>query len=286
MLLTNTNINPLPFYDSLDKQYHRQRYACRHAIYTGLNHLIPFQLFTTIQSATFTCILKDLNDNTIATFNNSEIGLKRYLEGIAYQITYCTGVESSTNFMEAGKRYYLQVKVGTGTTAVTFYSDLFEATPYLTDMVKLTYWNNQRFDVGDYKTLPIIQNQGYFGFRHWIPTDIGKPAYPFVNYISEREAYKYPLKMISNKEFKFPIQCTESQFDALRLALISDYVAIEQNGQTYKVLWIEWSEIEWNEYGIGKTMITFTVDSVVNSFAQAKPTRGDFSDDFNEDFLI
>ena len=245
MLLTNTNINTLPFYSNLSEQWHKQPHSTYHHIFTPTNSILPFQLATTNMSSSIVVTLYDRLGNSLGVLNNAEIGIakKSYT---TYQVVYCTGAIKEGLFT-SGERYYISVKVGTGITADYFYSDIFEANEYVSDMVKIQYWNLQDIDFGDYKIFSGTTS-GYF-------------------------------------QYIFPLIVTEPQMDALRLCAISDKIAIVFKSNTYKVLWIEFSDIEWNDEGVGTLDATFTVDSVVNRFVQAKPTRGDFNDDFNNDFL-
>lgn len=282
MLLTNTNINTLPFYSNLSEQWHKQPHSTYHHIFTPTYSLLPFQLATTNMSSSIVVTLYDRLGNSLGVLNNADIGIaaKSYT---TYQVVYCTG-KIKNGLFTSGNRYYIGVKVGTGITADYFYSDLFEPNEYIGDMVKIQYWNLQDIDFGDYKIFSGTTS-GYFQFNHYVGTEIGKPTYPFQNYISQREMYNFPLKMISNKQYTFPLIVTEPQMDALRLLAISDKIAIVFKSNTYKVLWLEFSDIEWDDEGVGTLDATFTVNSVINRFVKAKPTRGDFNDDFNNDFL-
>jgi hypothetical protein len=288
MLLTSTNINPLPFYTSLDEKWQHRRYADKHDIFCPTDRIIPFQLIVGehtqyacrvwLYDAITNTEVKQLVLNTDYTQNR-----KKYT---GYQVVAISDI-ASDGLMEAGKYYYLKfaVEYPGGTLYDVYYSDDFQANSRTGEMCRLDYYNERDMAIGDY-TIFGGSSKKRFVFRYYIPHELGKPEYPFYTRISERNNIEYPLTMRSQKKFRVPITATEVQIDALRLSVVSDKVALTCNGKTYKIWMIEWTEVEWRGDGIGVFDCLFTTNEILNNSFQAAPTRGDFNDDFNDDFSI
>jgi len=289
MLLTSTNINPLPFYTSLDEKWQYRRYADKHDIFCPTDRIIPFQLIigedhilyayrVWLYDAITNTEVKQLVLNTDYTQN-----AKRYT---GYRVVTISDI-ASADLMEAGKYYYLKfaVQYPDLTLRDVWYSDDFQANSRTGEMCRLDYYNERDMAIGDY-TIFGGSSTKRFVFRYYIPHELGKPEYPFYTRISERNNVEYPLTMRSQKKFRVPITATEVQIDALRLSVVSDKVALTCNGKTYKIWMIEWTEIEWRGDGIGVFDCLFTTNEILNNSFQAAPTRGDFNDDFNDDFSI
>jgi hypothetical protein len=288
MLLTSTNINPLPFYTSLDEKWQHRRYADKHDIFCPTDRIIPFQLIigehtlsayrVWLYDAITNTEVKRLVLNTDYTQNE-----KRYT---GYWVVAISDI-ASAGLMEAGKYYYLKfaVEYPGGTLYDVYYSDDFQANSRTGEMCRLDYYNERDMAIGDY-TIFGGSSKKRFVFRYYIPHELGKPEYPFYTRISERNNIEYPLTMRSQKKFRVPITATEVQIDALRLSVVSDKVALTCNGKTYKIWMIEWTEVEWRGDGIGVFDCLFTTNEILNNSFQAAPTRGDFNDDFNDDFSI
>ena len=289
MLLTSTNINPLPFYRSLDEKWQHRRYADKHDIFCPTDRIIPFQLIFTgeytlypyrmwLYDAITNTEVKQLVLNTDYTQD-----FKRYT---GYRVVTISDV-ASADLMEAGKYYYLKFAVQLPDLSLrdVYYSDDFQANSRTGEMCRLDYYNERDMAIGDYMIFGGSWPKR-FVFRYYIPHELGKPEYPFYTRISERNNIEYPLTMRSQKKFRVPITATEVQIDALRLAVVSDKVALTCNGKTYKIWMIEWTEVEWRGDGIGVFDCLFTTNEILNNSFQAAPTRGDFNDDFNNDFSI
>ena len=291
MLLTNTNINTLPFYKTKEEQWHRREGCEYHPIFVPTTNITPFQLATphrAVSSVTelkYNVLLYDYSDIYIK--NIDSICDTGYVNESGYSIFTNKGAEVP-GLLESGKLYYIKIQVYNDLNGIldTFYSDLFEAGNGIDNIIKLTYWNEKNIDYGDYKIVSHMYLQDYtFPFISYFNSEIGRPGYEFINDISERNGLEYPLVLRSNKTFTFPITVNEPQMDALRLAAISDQIAIEQGDNLYKVFWLEFSEIEWEQNGIGTVYITFKVNAMINKTSPAASNRGDFNNDFNEDFL-
>lgn len=288
MLLTSTNINPLPFYTSLGEKWQYRRYADKHDIFCPTDRIIPFQLIIDrypvydykvwLYDAVTNAEVKQLVLGTDYTRD-----LKTYT---GYRVVAISDI-ASANLMEAGKYYYLKFAVQLPNLSLhnVYYSDDFQANSRTGEMCRLDYYNERDMAIGDY-TIFGGSSTKRFVFRYYIPHELGKPEYPFYTRISERNNIEYPLTMRSQKKFRVPITATEVQIDALRLSVVSDKVALTCNGKTYKIWMIEWNEVEWRGDGIGVFDCLFTTNEILNNSFQAAPTRGDFNDDFNDDFSI
>ena len=288
MLLTSTNINPLPFYTSLDEKWQYRRYADKHDIFCPTDRIIPFQLIIGDHTlGSFRVWLYDAITNTevkqLVLNTDYTQNAKKYT---GYWVVTISDI-ASADLMEAGKYYYLKFAVQHPDLSLhdVWYSDDFQANSRTGEMCRLDYYNERDMAIGDYSIFGGSSTKR-FVFRYYIPHELGKPEYPFYTRISERNNVEYPLTMRSQKKFRVPITATEVQIDALRLSVVSDKVALTCNGKTYKIWMIEWTEIEWRGDGIGVFDCLFTTNEILNNSFQAAPTRGDFNDDFNDDFNI
>lgn len=276
MILTNTNINTLPFYATLAEQSHKDSWASQLEIGTPYNQIPTFQLICTDTTTVPVLELYDRNDVKISTIVNAETGLASKGYG-PYRVVYNKSLVL-TNLLP-NYDCYLKLTIGT----FVYYSDLMTPTDISTAL-KLEYWNLTDIDYGDYKIYSGTSGV-YFPFRIYLDSDIGKPLYPYIDDVTDRMGIEFINHMITKKTFKFGFWTNEQQFDGLRICRISDKIAITYKGKLYPVIKIDFSEIEWRGDGLGWVECEFEVDSIMNKFPTAIPTRGDFNDDYSDDFF-
>ena len=281
MLWTNTNINSLPFWDSLDKQSHKKRYANYHAIYIAEDVMPSFQMrfksdiLTNLKTVE---IYREDNslystitvDESFFIFDGASYLAIREQE-VAGQIPYATG------------RFYF--KIGAPHADEFYYSDLFEITKNASQMSKMYWWNLSAVQSSGGAIFP-GSSGNRFVFSTLIPCSLSDPEYNFNEIIDTRDDFEFPLVMSSNKTFKTYMKVNEARMDALRLAVISDKIVITSDGVNYDCMKLEISDPEWQDDRTADITLTFTADNITRKISEAQPTQGDFNIDYNEDYFI
>lgn len=288
MLPTETNINTVPIYDSIDYLYRNKRYASgTHVILQSALNIPRFQLLVDdegLSPDTIDCKIYDINDTLITTIENPNVGARYFVKRDTQMPTGKELICSiGTNLPQALDENYYRFEIVYGTQ--TYYSEYYYACQDLTDAVRLTYYSSQDISLGDYFIYAKYgqDTENVNVFNAYFETDLGKPQYPQENIINSNLGVDVPLHMISKKQFRFFIKVIESQMDAIRVASVSDYIQIGVGTESYNVANIEFGEIEWGDNGVGDCEVIFSVGSVMANKALATSSRGSFNNDFNND---
>lgn len=290
MIRSTTNINPIPMYLSKEDRYCER--ATRSVdviipyIYTKLPNFQISNLVGTTQGYEASVELYNLNDILVDTITTG-FHVKTY----NYSSSTCVAFQSPNVDVAIGD-YYMKFTWeridGLGEPYI-YYSENFTLTDEQEQAVKITYWNASDLEYENEIILASVVRGGEtvsLPFVVYLNSSIGHPSYPYFDTVQERLGITFPIQIISDKTYKFSFRTYEEQMDALRLIRLFDYIAIEHLGKTYKVINFDISDPEWEEDSSCIVECTFTVSSIVKKFESAVPTRGDFSDDFNDDFLI
>lgn len=287
----NNNFSPLPFYDDVRLQNHRQSYAYG-AIYPLVmpsNFIIPFQLFVERKGSEPTKV-KDINiiDATgdeeavyIITDDIERSGLEivenvnENVDAVVYK-----GYFPLSFPMEVGC-YYMQIDTNNG----TFYSDVFCVKKETENLLKIEWWDDENFEM-DAGT--IVYENGYRN-RLYFCAEIGKPEYQFEEEIEKRDGYVFPIKQISEKTYKFVILAPEYLLDAMRFIRMSDYVVItDKFGRVYHcdtfLLTAKWQ----TQGDLASVEIEFETDTVAKKIGRQLVKKvaaaGDYNNDFDNDY--
>ena len=231
----NNNFSPLPFYDDVRLQNHRQSYAYG-AIYPLVmpsNFIIPFQLLVERKGSEPTK-LEDVNiidatgDEEAVYIISDDIersGLE-IVENVSENVDAVVykGYFPLSFPMEVGC-YYMKIDTNNG----TFYSDVFCVKKETENLLKIEWWDDEIFEM-DAGT--IVYENGYRN-RLYFCAEIGKPEYQFEEEVEKRDGYVFPIKQISEKTYKFVILAPEYLLDAMRFIRMSDYVVIQTSSAGY-----------------------------------------------------
>lgn len=176
-------------------------------------------------------------------------------------------------------QYYAEMSDGTD----TWYSEIFTISKAASSYLKIEWWDVEDFvmDAG-----AIVYTTPTYHNRLYIPTDLAKPEYEFEEESEERDGYTFPIKQISKKTFHFSFLASEYLLDVMRFIRLSDYVTITYKGQRYSVDSFLLSP-DWEDYGdIASVDAEFTTATVAKKIGSgfAIGTKGDFNDDFNNDY--
>lgn len=213
---------------------------------------------------------------TIPRYNFGQYGIVEKTIG-NYQVLYYPAILPILNSQDNG-RYYLRLDHD----GDYFYSDVFTVVNDIQPYLKLEWWDDQDFimDAG------AIAYDGTFKNVLYLDSDIAKPEYVFEEEGESRDGYFYPVKMISEKRYRFNFLAPEYLLDVLRFVRMSDHVRITKNGQEYSVdtflITPEW-EANGDVAVVAAEFETATVAKKIG-LGYVRAMRGDFNDDFNDDF--
>ena len=166
-----------------------------------------------------------------------------------------------------------------------WYSEIFTAVNDIQPYLKIEWWDNEDFimDAGAI----VYKNPNYHNVLY-LDSDLAKPEYVFEEEGESRDGYFFPVKQISEKRFRFKFFASEYLLDVMRFIRMSDYAKITYHGQTYNLDTFLITE-EWEDNGdVASVEATFDTATVAKKIGQGYllAQRGDFNNDYNDDYLI
>lgn len=285
----NNNLSPLPFYGSIDEQYHRLPYTFG-AVYPLIapqRTLIPFQIMLPYQSGSMQLSVEMRHmDGTLfadLTQKMMSAGLATVRAEDTLVIIYPAALPIAVDMPQG--RYYLVVSLSVnGAVAAVRYSEVFTVVSSLHGYTRIEWWDRQNavFDAGI-----IVYDKAGYKNRLYVNTEICRPEYQFDEEGEDRDGYFFPEKQISEKTYRFTLLLPEYLCDVMRLARLSDHVEItDRYGRLYKcdtfLMTVDWS----GNADIATVECEFETDTVVKRIGNSiEVTEAeDFNDDFNDDF--
>lgn len=267
------NFFVLPFYKSLSGQHHRKPYTfgAVYPLIVSSKSLIPFQI-------TSAYVEKEDNEGLIISADlydkqgNYKAGITRELNASFVQVVSDDNFEETLVFpytfegdlgLQEGI-YYLAI---TTRDKVTHYSELFCITHDTSRYVKLEWYDEINVE---YNGVKLLYESG---FKHiaYVDSMVGKPKYDFDEEGTDRDGYFFAEKQLSKKTFRFSFVAPEYLCDALRIARLSDNIAVTFNGSTNDCDSFI-MEPEWEEQGdLARVDVEFTVGTVIKKIARAWP---------------
>lgn len=281
-MIPNNNFSVLPWYKSLDEQQARKWwvYGRVYPLYTRAGYMPTWQLLTNADDYALSITI--LNEATGAVFMTiaassfSSYGIYQMTMG-DYRVIYYTGLFPISNNMQNG-RYYMRFDCDEN----IWYSDVFTIVNDIQPYLKLKWWDNEDFvmDAG------LIAYRDSFKNVLYLASDIAKPEYPFEEEGETRDGYFFPIKMISEKRYRFNFLAPEYLLDCLRFVRMADFAEIEYHGQRYSLdtflITPEW-ESNGDVASVEAVFDTATVAKKIG-LGYIKSLRGDYNDDFNNDY--
>lgn len=281
----NNNLFPLPWYDSLERQNHRRDYAFGNVfpLITPDRKLLPFQISRDTRSNGITkLILRNLQGQQIADIRSQmiETGLhvKRF-QSEGYDLIIYTGNLPMAITTHEGL-YYAEMSDG----VQTWYSEVFDIVRTVDEYMMIEWWDEQ----------PLYYEGGHIEYdgskyknRVYLQTQVGKPEYNFEEDGEDRDGYFFPEKQVSEKVYKFTFLAPEYLCDAMRIIRMSDHVEITSRGEKYNADSFLITP-EWQQQGdLAAVEAEFETDTVIKKIgrAQAVIIKGDFNNDYSNDFL-
>jgi len=176
--------------------------------------------------------------------------------------------------------HYLEIG---DTAGNVFFSEVFNVVQNVNSYLKISYWDEANFIHTDGHIDYSIPYKNYV----YLPTEIGKPEYPFEEQAQKRDGYTFIEKQISEKKYKFTFIAPEFLCDALRIVRMHDHIEINSKGETYNVENIIFDP-KWKDQGDLAVIETeFECDTVMKKIGKsisASGGSGSFNNDFNNDF--
>ena len=257
-----TEINILPWHDSLQLQHHNKWYAYGnyYCMPTPAGFLVPFQFRRPATGAAVTA-LEVINVATaaatdiLATAQASGLEVALYTSDGYDLIIYPSTL--SVGSFPVGRHYLRMVEGGN-----TWYSEVFNFVDTTAGLVKVEWWHDGDFC---YPSGRVRYNFPYKG-RAYFKTDIGKPEYTFEQTVSERNGKNFKLKQISAKQYKFVFLAPEYIADAFRQVPLHDFVEItnHNDGRVYEVDEINMGSPDWQDRGdLAAITVDFQTDTVI-----------------------
>ena len=141
-------------------------------------------------------------------------------------LVYTAALPFAVSFNEG--QYYAEMSDGTN----TWYSEVFTMVQDIAPYLKIEWWDNQDF-VMDAGT--IVYTNPDFKNILYLNAEIAKPEYPFEEEGETRDGYFFPIKMISEKRYRFKFFASEYLLDVMRFIRMADFAQITANGQVYSL---------------------------------------------------
>ena len=281
-MIQNNNLSILPFYDSVEKQNHRKDYAFGEVfcLASPNRRILPFQFVIPHTPTTSSTVYLKKLDGTSSENITSQMeatGLKSIENAVpGYDLVVYPGKLLMVIDTPEGQ-YYLELVNG----GVSHYSEVFTVVRNLQEYLKLSYSCNCNLE---YKN-GLIDFSDNFIFEVYLPTQLGRPDYPFEEEVEKRDGYTFVEKQISEKTFKFDFLAPEYLLDAMRIIRMSDNILITSKGVSYEVDTFLMTP-EWEDGGyLAGVNVEFQCDTVIKKIGGVVPLEiGDFNDDFNNDF--
>lgn len=288
-MIPNNNLSILPWYDSIQEQNARKWwvYGRVFPLYVPAGFFPPFQIMkqTSSNRAWSNFRIYRADGTLVGTYSQELIGggevIERYPD-FGYDIMVFGGQTPIFSSMENGQ-YYADITFATGEHK---YSEIFTVVNDIEPYLKLEWWDIDDFVMDAGRIVYKYNNNTQYKNVLYLPSDIAKPEYIFEEEGETRDGYFFPVKMISEKRYKFNFLAPEYLLDVMRFIRMADFAQITYHGQIYSLDTFLMTP-EWESNGdIAKVQAEFDTATVAKKLGVGyiKAQRGDFNDDFNVDF--
>ncbi len=284
-MIPNNNLSVLPWYTSIEQQNARKWWVYNrvYPLFTPAMFMLPFQILrthwdgTTISSFrvyTKTGVL--VGDFTQAILD-AGITIKPFTS-FGYDVIVFGG-QTPVFTQFANGQYYATISDG----LQTWYSEMFTVVNDIEPYLKIVWWDNEDFtmDAGT-----IVYTNPAFKNVLYLQSDLAKPEYQFEEEGETRDGYFFPTKQISEKRYRFNFLASEYLLDVMRFIRMADFAEIEYHGQRYSLDTFLITP-EWEDNGdVAAVEAVFDTATVAKKIGLGyiKAQRGNFNDDFNNDY--
>lgn len=284
-MIPNNNMSVLPWYDSIERQNARKWWVYNkvYPLFTPAGFMLPFQVMREHRTNEIVSFIIYKRDNSLVedfTQAIKETGLK-VVNPIGMReidvIVYPGLLPAFTKFADG--QYYAVMSDG----VQTWYSEMFTIVNDISGYLKLEWWDVDDFYMDEgviiYKSL-LFRNKLY------LCADIAKPEYVFEEEGETRDGYFFPAKQISEKRYHFTFLASEYLLDVMRFVRMADYAQITKNEQVYKLDTFLITP-DWEDNGdVASADAEFDTATVAKKIGRGftTATKGDFNNDYNDDF--
>lgn len=248
--------------------------------------LVPFQIVRATRSnVTFRDVVLYKADGTGAvniTGQMQEAGLmiKRYAS-YGYDVILFPAIVPMNALNDIGQ-YYIRVR----DQYAAYYSDVFTVVSNIDDYLKIQWYCEE--DV--YYRGGVIHYAGpKFINTLYLETQLGKPEYPFTEESEERDGLLFPIKMYTEKTYRFTALASEPMCDCMRLIRMADYVQItDPYGNKYDADQFLCTPTWQTQGDLASVECEFQTATIFKNIGRGVRilNNGDFNIDFNNDYLI
>lgn len=283
----NNNLSVLPFYTDISEQDWRKSYAYGdvYPLFSQAGFLLPFQIIRTTRANTITSVVLFRKDGTQVgniTNNMLEAGLNIVpFASLGYDVILFPAIFPMFSMNDG--QYYISISDG----IETWFSEVFTVVQNMSGYLKVEWYNDNNIVFAGGQC--VFKNPRFHNFLYFA-TEVGKPEYTFEEEGENRDGYFFPSKQLSEKRYKFTILAPEYLCDVMRIIRMCDYVRItDKYGRNYDCDTFLITP-EWQEQGnLAKVVVEFETDTVIKKIGNGftiPSGGGDFSDDYNNDYLI
>lgn len=285
-MIPNNNLSVLPWYTSIEQQNARKWwvYGRVYPLFTPAGYIPPYQLMVPhVESISIgSTLLMDANTNTMVmslsvALLNTGLRTKQF-PTLGYDIIVYPGMLPAITSLNNG-RYYLVTTIN----SIQYYSEIFTVVNDIEPYLKITWWDKDDFTM-DAGTI-VYTNPDYKNVLY-LDSDIAKPEYRFEEEGETRDGYFFPIKLISEKRYRFNFLAPEYMLDVMRFIRMADYAEIDYHGQHYSLdtflITPEW-ESQGDVAAVEAVFDTATVAKKIG-LGFTKALRGDYNDDYNNDY--
>ena len=286
-MMINNNLSVLPFYTDINEQDWRKSYAYGdvYPLFSQAGFLLPFQIIRDTRANTITSVVLFRKDGTQVsniTNNMLEAGLTIVpFASFGYDVILFPAIFPMFSMNDG--QYYVSISDG----EETWYSEVFTVVQDMSAYLKIEWYNDDNLVFAGGQC--VFKNPRFRNFIYFA-TEVGKPEYTFEEEGENRDGYFFPSKQLSEKRYKFTILAPEYLCDVMRIIRMCDYVRItDKYGRNYDCDTFLITP-EWQEQGnLAKVVVEFETDTVIKKIGNGftiPSGGGDFSDDYNNDYLI
>lgn len=280
----NSNLNPLPWYESIEEQGYRKPWAYGKVwpLLAHKDYFLPFQIVFPGAPTNIKFYVHQVESGrsfeitAAMTAAGYAVASGNYVVGIypaLYRLDWATlGLDFNDDFDESfgGEdhtsigRYYLSMEYQIEGVTKHMYSEVMTLVEHTGCLLRLEWFSyaNLPYNGGEivYSSSSVPT---YMNFL-WIPADIAMPDYTFEEEGEERDGFFFATKQISEKTYRFAFLATEEICDALRIVGLSDVVSIvDQVGRRYMCDKFSMTP-DWQQQGyLAAVACEFQTDTVV-----------------------
>lgn len=283
-MIPNNNLTVFPWYIDIERQNARKWwvYGRIYPLYTPAMYMLPFQILRTHRDATaLQYFLLYTKDGTVIGDYTEDmapyITVKQF-PSRGYDVIVFLGNLPVFPALNNGQ-YYAMLQIA----GVRYFSEVFTVVNDIEPYLKLQWYDLDDFHLD---SGVIVYKEPNFKNILYLNTSIAKPQYSFEEEGEIRDGYFFPTKLISEKKYRFNFLSSEYLLDVLRFVRMADFASIEFRGQTYELDTFLITPTWTDEGDVAVVEAEFETATVAKKIGTGyiKAQRGDYNDDFNNDF--